>query len=90
MPVVSTHIFTRDEVVAKWLDMGFTHVETMAGEIPLGEWLVLHGDHGPDISRWRFNMRDDHVAVDGAVGQGEPFGVSDRFYRGVWTPLKRS
>ena len=89
MPTVSDEVFTRDEVQAIWLELGYTHVLTHAGEIPIPEWLRLHGDHGPDISHWRFNMRDDHAVVDGAVDQ-DPTGVSSKsFYRGVWRPLKR-
>jgi hypothetical protein len=84
-------IMTRDEVRAHWLALGYTHVETLAGPIAIEKWLGVH-EHGPDTIKYRFEMRENNKAVDGAreetMDVWEKIG-SQNFFRGVWTQLRQ-
>jgi hypothetical protein len=86
-------VLTREQVQAHWLALGYTHVGTLAGPVPIAKWLEPHEPGQPDPSEWHFELRPDHSPVDGAVADDDPNGPWKRlssmhFYRGIWRPLK--
>jgi hypothetical protein len=79
-------------VQAHWLALGYTHVATLAGPVPIAKWLEPRKP-GPDPFEWHFELRPDHSAVDGAIADDDPEAAwkrlgSEHFYRGIWRPLK--
>ena len=71
-------ILTIVQLRQRWLELGYTHVQTLAGPTPINDWLQLHGNHGPSLETcWRFELRDDHTAIDGAVDQEAQISLSD-------------
>ena len=82
-------VLTREQVQAHWLALGYTHVGTLAGPVAIANWLERH-EHGPDPSCYRFELREDQSAVDGAAQPDDSVWSrigSEHFYRGIWRPL---
>ena len=47
-------ILTRREVQDHWLGLGYTHVATLAGPIPIRQWLEPR-EHGPNFDNCRLS-----------------------------------
>ena len=66
---------------------GFTHVQTMAGPIPIDEWLV-NRERGPDWSRVRFEMIEEGKLRE--VLRENDHKMADVFVLPVWQAVKLS